>query len=650
MKSISANCAEALPLGRLGENEYTEVTFDVSAWLTEYPNAEIKLYNRRPTEQASYAIDLTVTGGVAKWTVTSTELAIKGDGKCQLALIDGDTIAKSIIFETVVFDALDGGGDVPEPMEDWQQIFVDLKDATEAAAQEAQSSAEAAAASAELAEGYAEQAQAAQSAAEAAQTAKTGAETAAGNAATSATNAANSATQAAQSATQAEAAKDTITGMTVEAETLPAGSSATASWDNGTLSLGIPRGAQGIQGIQGTQGEQGAQGEKGEKGDTGATGATGAKGDTGATGNGIASVIMNADYTLTITFTDGTEYTTPSIRGAQGEQGIQGIQGEQGAQGIQGAKGETGETGNGIASAVLNSDYTLTLTFTDGTSYTTPSIRGANGVGVPTGGTTGQVMTKSSDTDYDTEWTTPSGGASTLAELTDTNISNPSNNQFLRYNRSTGKWVNSTYSVTVPTEVQPYQEYTDESGMYLQGATMLYVDPEGTPLIGAELMGYLTSANAAKCPIVYVDDVYEDPTTQETTNTSTVYPFTQFFVYDTPQGQEYIAVFGTRVYKADSNAYYLALVSTDGRVPIDGATPAITAVNGLSYKCGTVTSLTITPPANGVCSVRFTSGATPTVLTATGVTFPTGFSVSANTIYDIHISDGLATVNSWAAS
>ena len=44
-----------------------------------------------------------------------------------------------------------------------------------------------------------------------------------------------------------------------------------------------------------------------------------------------------------------------------------------------------GNTGNGIASAELNSDYTLTLTFTDGTSYTTPSIRGAQGPQGPSG-------------------------------------------------------------------------------------------------------------------------------------------------------------------------------------------------------------------------------------------------------------------------
>lgn len=41
----------------------------------------------------------------------------------------------------------------------------------------------------------------------------------------------------------------------------------------------------------------------------------------GDTGNGISSAILNSDYTLTLTFTDGTTYTTPSIRGEKGEQG-----------------------------------------------------------------------------------------------------------------------------------------------------------------------------------------------------------------------------------------------------------------------------------------------------------------------------------------
>lgn len=41
----------------------------------------------------------------------------------------------------------------------------------------------------------------------------------------------------------------------------------------------------------------------------------------GQDGVGISSAVLNADYTLTLTFSDGSSYTTPPIRGAQGERG-----------------------------------------------------------------------------------------------------------------------------------------------------------------------------------------------------------------------------------------------------------------------------------------------------------------------------------------
>lgn len=75
--------------------------------------------------------------------------------------------------------------------------------------------------------------------------------------------------------------------------------------------------------------------------------------------------------------------------GATGPQGIQGIQGEtgpQGVQGIQGVQGEQGPKGD-------------------------KGDRGLPGQGVPTGGTTGQVLKKKSGTDYDTEWANESGGS-----------------------------------------------------------------------------------------------------------------------------------------------------------------------------------------------------------------------------------------------
>ena len=134
---------------------------------------------------------------------------------------------------------------------------------------------------------------------------------------------------------------------------------------------------------QGGPGPQGEQGKTGETGAQGPEGIQGKQGEKGETGNGIASTVLNDDYTLTITFTDGTSYTTPtSIRGEiglTGPEGPRGLTGETGATGAQGQKGEKGDTGNGIANTVLNDDYTLTITFTDGTEYKTPSIRGATG-------------------------------------------------------------------------------------------------------------------------------------------------------------------------------------------------------------------------------------------------------------------------------
>ena len=86
-----------------------------------------------------------------------------------------------------------------------------------------------------------------------------------------------------------------------------------------------------------------------------------------------------------------------SLVGPQGPQGIQGVQGDAGPQGIQGIQGDTGPQG-------LKGD----------TGDTGPQglsgNDGADGQGVPTGGTTGQVLKKASATDYDTEWADESGG------------------------------------------------------------------------------------------------------------------------------------------------------------------------------------------------------------------------------------------------
>jgi hypothetical protein len=109
--------------------------------------------------------------------------------------------------------------------------------------------------------------------------------------------------------------------------------------------------------------------------------------------------------------------------GIDGKPGINGRDGRDGKDGVDGKDGEDGEEAPKIVDAEIAIDDTLLLTLSDGsqikTTKTVVGERGTNGsngprgdkgdagVGVAAGGTTGQVLTKASNTDYDTTWTVP---------------------------------------------------------------------------------------------------------------------------------------------------------------------------------------------------------------------------------------------------
>lgn len=85
-------------------------------------------------------------------------------------------------------------------------------------------------------------------------------------------------------------------------------------------------------------------------------GAKGDKGDKGDTGVSVSGAKLNDDYTLTINFDDGSSYTTPTpIRGPQGIQGIQGPRGIQGLRGDQGLKGDKGDPGDSFTLHICTS-------------------------------------------------------------------------------------------------------------------------------------------------------------------------------------------------------------------------------------------------------------------------------------------------------
>jgi hypothetical protein len=139
---------------------------------------------------------------------------------------------------------------------------------------------------------------------------------------------------------------------------------------------------QGEVGPAGPEGPQGPQGPQGIQGLTGATGATGPQGPQGEPGP-----------------------TGP--QGPQGEQGLTGPQGPQGEQGPQGIQGEAG-------------------------------------VGVPAGGSTGQVLSKSSASDYDTAWVDVSAGQSPWVNVT-------ANYTAVNGDRLIANTSGGTFTITLPS-------------------------------------------------------------------------------------------------------------------------------------------------------------------------------------------------------
>ncbi|CCG54292.1 Protein of unknown function precusor; putative adhesine [Flavobacterium indicum GPTSA100-9 = DSM 17447] len=109
------------------------------------------------------------------------------------------------------------------------------------------------------------------------------------------------------------------------------------------------------------------------------------------------SQLLSAPYAL---YAKTSGSSTPGPQGPAGPQGPIGLTGASGPQGLQGETGPQGPAG----------------------------VPGANGQGVPTGGTTGQVLAKVDGTDYNTQWVTPSAAASAYpnveVSVTNTTIQN----------------------------------------------------------------------------------------------------------------------------------------------------------------------------------------------------------------------------------
>ena len=125
MSRISVDVSSAripvLQVGYQGENEVTDVLFDISSWITEFGEGVAQLRVKRPgnSEEESYVLSLTITDGIAVWTVSETDTFNKGNGKVQLSYMVGNIVKKAVIYPYKVGKSIVGADNPVDPFDSW---------------------------------------------------------------------------------------------------------------------------------------------------------------------------------------------------------------------------------------------------------------------------------------------------------------------------------------------------------------------------------------------------------------------------------------------------------------------------------------------------------------------------------------------------
>ena len=183
---------------------------------------------------------------------------------------------------------------------------------------------------------------------------------------------------------------------------------------------------------------------------------------------------------------DGSQWS--SLGTLAGPQGPAGADGADGAQGPAGADGPQGPAGADGAQGPAGADGAQGPAGPAGAD-------GADGQGVPTGGTTGQILAKTSNTDYDTQWVNSPPAdisSSSVGQLSDVDTSTnaPEEGEALT-------WDGANF---VPSSPPVYVEVQNNSGADILKGTPVYVS--GTAGSGNPEIGEADSNGAGTFPAI----------------------------------------------------------------------------------------------------------------------------------------------------
>lgn len=118
-----------IPIGFVGENDFTRVIFDAEEIYKKFPNASVSM-KVQPPKGVIYPATVTRDGNTVIWQVKEADVANRGGGELQLTFTDGETKIKTYIARTDVKRSLAGNGHAPDPVQDWvdnaEEVLDDL--------------------------------------------------------------------------------------------------------------------------------------------------------------------------------------------------------------------------------------------------------------------------------------------------------------------------------------------------------------------------------------------------------------------------------------------------------------------------------------------------------------------------------------------
>ena len=202
-------------LGRVGENGTRQIEFDCTEILTEYPAAVIVCAVKRPGEKSAYYADMQTEGALRRLILRDVETEKPGTLKLELSALDGEKQRRTTLYAGAIASGLTRTDEEPS---DPEKDLIDYIADAETVKQEAS----------------------------------------------------NAAKDALAAAGRAADAASEIENMTANAVTLAPGEPATANYNAGVLTIGVPKGDPGEQGLRGEPGAKGDKGDPGEKGEPGA--------------------------------------------------------------------------------------------------------------------------------------------------------------------------------------------------------------------------------------------------------------------------------------------------------------------------------------------------------------------------------------------